>query len=96
MLDIRILVLQLESLTGHFSKFYLVESVIERPRQRVSKRARKNQEFFIKETPKLLYSVVINNRSLKKVAENKSEQEIELGLPPQPKAYLKYPSCDWF
>ena len=73
-----------------------MESVIEKPRQWASKRARKTQDLFIKETPKLLYSVVINNRSPKKGVENKAEQEIELGLPPQPKAYLKYPSCDWF
>jgi hypothetical protein len=49
----------------------------------------------IKETPKLLYSVVIHNRSSKKDVEDKPEQETELGLPPQPKAYLKYPDCDW-
>jgi len=73
-----------------------VESVIERPRQWAAKRARKNQELFLKETPKLLYSVVIHNRSQKKEGENKPERVIELGLPPQPKAYLKYPSCDWF
>ena len=86
----------LKSLSDHFSKFHVVTSVIEKPRQRTSKRARRNQELFIKETPKLLYSVVINNRSQKKEVETKVEQEIELGLPPQPKAYLKYPSCDWF
>jgi len=49
----------------------------------------------MKETPKLLYSVVINNRASKKEIENKSDHEIELGLPQQPKAYLKYPDCDW-
>ena len=85
-----------KSLSDHFSKLYVVTSVIEKPRQWASKRARKNQELFIKETPKLLYSVVINNRAPKKEAENKPEEEIELGLPAQPKAYLKYPSCDWF
>jgi hypothetical protein len=90
-----VLALLQKSLSGHFSKFYIVESVIEKPRQWAFKRARKNQEFFLKETPKLLYSVVINNRSPKKEAENKPEQEIELGLPPQPAAYLKYPDCDW-
>ena len=90
------LVLPQKSLSVHFFKFHNVTSVIEKPRQWASKRARKNQELFIKETPKLLYSVVINNRSPKKEVENKVEQEIELGLPPQPKAYLKYPSCDWF
>ena len=71
-------------------------SVIEKPKQWASKRARKNQEFFLKETPKLLYSVVIKNRSPKEEIEKKAEQEIEIGLPPQPKAYLKYPSCEWF
>jgi hypothetical protein len=74
-----------------------VESAIEKPMPRAFKRARKNQELYIKETPKLLYSVVINTkyRSPKKEAENKPEQEVELGLPPQPTAYLKYPDCDW-
>jgi hypothetical protein len=91
----RALVLLLKSLSDHFSKFHVVTSVIERPKQWTSKRARKNQEFFIKETPKLLYSVVINNRSQKKEVENKPDQDAELGLPPQPTAYLKYPDCDW-
>jgi hypothetical protein len=72
-----------------------VTSVIERPKHWASRRARKNQEFLIKETPRLLYSVVIHNRSSKKDVEDKPEQETELGLPPQPKAYLKYPDCDW-
>jgi len=72
-----------------------VTSVSEKPRQWASRRARKNQEFFRKETPKLLYSVAIHNRSQKKEVENEPDQENELGLPPQPKAYLKYPDCDW-
>lgn len=71
-------------------------SAIEKPKQWAFKRARKNRGLFINETPKLLYSVVINNRSPKKEAENKPAQEIELGLPPQPTAYIKYPDCDWF
>lgn len=70
-------------------------SVIEKPRQWAFKRTRKNQDLFIKETPKLLYSVVINKRPQKKEVEIKPEEEIEIGLPPQPKAYLKYPDCDW-
>jgi hypothetical protein len=73
-----------------------VTGAIEKPKQWAIRRARKNQEFFMKENPRLLYSVVINNRSLKKEVENKREQESELGLPPQPKEYLKYPDCDWF
>ena len=91
-----ILALLQKFLSDHFSKFHVVTSVIEKPRQWTFKRARKNQELFIKETPKLLYSVVINNRSPKKEVKNKPEQEIELGLPPQPKAYFKYPDYDWF
>jgi hypothetical protein len=71
-----------------------VTGAIEKPRQWAFKRARKNQEFFIKENPKLLYSVVIN-KVPKKAAESKLD-EIDLGLPPQPKEYLKYPDCDWF
>src|SRR4249919_693341 len=91
----RALVLLLKSLSNHFSKFHVVTSVIEKPRQWVSMRARKNQGVFIKETPKLLYSVVINNRSQKKETGNKTGEEVELGLPPQPTAYLKYPDYDW-
>jgi len=72
-----------------------VASVIEKPKQWAFKRTGKNQGLFIKENPKLLYSVVINNKSPKKEVENKPEQEIEIGLPPQPTAYLKYPDCDW-
>jgi hypothetical protein len=84
-----------KSLSDHFSKSHVVENAIEKRRQWGFKRARKNQEFFLKETPKLLYSVVINNRPPKIEPENKPEQEVELGLPPQPAAYLKYPGCDW-
>ena len=72
-------------------------SAIEKPKQWVFRRARKNQELSIKETPNQLYSVVINNnRSPKKEAENITEQDIEIGLPPQPKEYLRYPDYDWF
>ena len=96
MLNNRALVLLQKSLSDHFYKFHVVTGVIEKPKQWAFKRARKNQELFVKETPKLLYSVVINSRPLQKKADNKPEQEIELGLPPQPKAYIKYPDCDWF
>jgi hypothetical protein len=86
--------LLLTTLSDHFFKFYFVTGAIEKPRQWTLKRARKNQEFFIKENPKLLYSVVIN-KVPKKAAESKLDREIDLGLPPQPKEYLKYPDCDW-
>jgi len=72
-----------------------VTTAIEKPKQWAFKSARKNQGLFIKESPKFLYSVVINNRSPKKEVENKRHDEIELGLPPQPTAYLRYPDCDW-
>ena len=72
-------------------------SVIEEPKKLGFKRARKNQELFVNEAPKLLYTVILNtNRQQKKVAENKPKEEIEIGLPPQPKEYLKYPDYDWF
>ena len=71
-------------------------SAIEKPKQWTFKRTRKNQELFIKETPKLLYSVVIHNRFPKIEAKNKPDKYVELGLPPQPKEYIKYPDCDWF
>jgi len=73
-----------------------VTGAIEKPKPWAFRRARKNQEFFIKENPRLLYSVIINNRSPKKEAESKPEHEKELGLPAQPKGYLRYPDCDWF
>jgi hypothetical protein len=74
-----------------------VISEIEEPKKLVLKRARKNSELFINEVPKLLYTVVVNNyRQHKKEAGNKSEQESEMGLPPQPTEYIKYPDYDWF
>ena len=70
---------------------------IEEPKKLAFKRARKNRELLINEAPKLLYTVMLNNnRQQKKEAENKPEQEVEIGLPPQPKEYLKYPDYDWF
>jgi len=73
---------------------------IEEPKKLAVKRARKNRELFITEAPKLLYTVMLNNnRHQKKEAEHKPEhdfEDFEIGLPPQPKEYLKYPDYDWF
>jgi len=73
-----------------------VLSAIEEPKKTAFKRARKTKEPFVNEVPKLLYSVVVNNyRQQKREPEDKPEQEFEMGLPPQPKEYLKYPEYDW-
>ena len=71
-------------------------NVFEEPKRVDFKRSRKNRELFSKEVPKHLYTVIVsNNRQQKKVAENKPEEDIEIGLPPQPTAYLRYPDYDW-
>jgi hypothetical protein len=71
-------------------------NVFEEPKRVDFKRSRKNREPFSKEVPKHLYTVIVsNNRQQKKVAENKPEEDIEIGLPPQPTAYLRYPDYDW-
>ncbi len=70
-------------------------SVIEKPKKPIAlKRAVKNGELHIHEAPKL-YIVSVNNNS-KKEPDNKPEKDPEMGLPPQPKEYLKYPDYDWF
>ena len=70
-------------------------SVIEKPKKPIAlKRALKNGELYIHEAPKL-YIVRANNKP-KEEADNKAEQDPKVGLPPQPKEYLKYPDYDWF
>lgn len=71
-------------------------SVIEKPKKPTFRRARKNSERFVNEAPKHLYVIVNNDRQQKKETDNKPEQNVEMGLPPQPKEYLKYPDYDWF
>jgi len=74
-----------------------VISAIEKPKKPSFKRTRKNIGPFVNEVPTLLFTVVVNNyKQQKKEVENKPEQEFEMGLPPQPKEYLKYPEYDWF
>ena len=81
----------------YLPKKNFVISAIEKPKKSSFKRIRKNGEFFLNEAPKLLYAVVVNNyRQQKKEAENIPEQDFEIGLPPQPKEYLKFPDYDWF
>ena len=68
------------------------------------KRIRKTGESPANEVPKLIYSVIVNKyRQQKKEPEVESKQEIDkteafqqLGLPPQPKEYLKFPDYDCF
>jgi cell division protein FtsN len=74
-----------------------VISASEKAKESSFKRTRRNSEVFVNEAPKLFYTVIIDNyRQKKEEAENKTEQEFEIGLPPQPKEYLKYPDYDWF
>ena len=72
-------------------------SVIEKPKKTVAlKRAVKNSKLLVDEPPKL-YIVSVNNYvQEEKEGENKPEQDLEKGLPHQPKEYLKYPDYDWF
>lgn len=72
-------------------------SAIEKPKKSSFKRTRKTSEVFVNEAPKLFYTVIIDNyRQKKEEAESKTKQEFEIGLPPQPKEYLKFPEYDWF
>ena len=72
-------------------------SAIEKPKESSFKRIRKISGVFINEAPKLFYAVNVGNyRQRKEGTENKTKQEFEIGLPPQPKEYLKYPDYDWF
>lgn len=72
-------------------------SAIEKPKESSFKRTRKNSEVLVNETPKLFATVSLDYyRQRKEEAEHKTEQEVEIGLPPQPKEYLKYPDYDWF
>jgi len=74
-----------------------VLSVIDKPKKTAAiKRAVKNRELPVDESPKLYIVSVNNNVQQEKEAGNKSEQDREIGLPPQPKEYLKYPDYDWF
>ena len=70
-------------------------SVIEKPKEPIIlKRAVKNGELHVNDAPKL-YIVNVNNDP-KKEADIKPEPDPEVGLPPQPKEYLKCPDYDWF
>lgn len=72
-------------------------SVIEKPKKPIAlKRAAKNGEFSINEIPNLFIVSVNNNPQQKKDPDNTPEQDPEMGLPPQPKKYLKCPDYDWF
>jgi len=74
-----------------------VISAIEKPKESSLRRIRKNSEVFVNEAPKLFSIVSVDNyRQKKEEAEHKTKQEFEIGLPPQPKEYLKYPDYDWF
>jgi hypothetical protein len=91
-----VLALPLKSLSVYLFKSCFVLSAIEEPTKMAFKRARKNRELFINEAPRLRYSVGLNNNQHKKnEADNKPEQDFEIGLPPQPGQYLKYPEYDW-
>jgi hypothetical protein len=69
-------------------------SVIEKPKKPALRVIRKSSELFVNEVPDIFY---IGKAKLQKTEpENEPEPESEIGLPPQPKEYLKYPDYDWF
>lgn len=71
-------------------------SVLEKPKKAIAlKRAAKNGKLHVNEVPNLYIVSVNNNIQQKKEADDKPEQGPEMGLPPQPKEYLKYPEYDW-
>ena len=72
-------------------------SAIEKLKKPIAlKRAVKNGELHVDESPKLYIVNVNNNVKEEKDSENKFQPDLEIGLPPQPKEYLKYPDYDWF
>lgn len=73
-------------------------SAIEKPKESSLRRIRKNSGVFVNEAPKLFSTVSLEYyRQKKEEAEkNKTKPELEIGLPPQPKEYLKCPDYDWF
>lgn len=85
----------IEILIANRFKFFFVISVIEKPKKPAFRIVKRNNELFVDEVPEFLTVIVNNNKQQKKEAENKPEQELEVGLPPQPKEYLKYPEYDW-
>ena len=72
-------------------------TAIEKPKESSFKRTRQKNGVSVNEAPKLFHAVNVDNYRQRKVEmENKTKQEFEVGLPPQPKEYLKYPDYDWF
>ena len=73
-------------------------SAIEEMKKPSFKRTRKNNEFFIDEVPKQLYTVFVNKhrQQTEEELEKNPNQESEVGLPPQPTAYIKFPDVDLF
>ena len=62
-----------------------------------------NAELTVVEPTKLLIRIAVNNSKENNQAADMQKQEadekvinIQHGLPPQPKAYLKFPTYDWF
>jgi len=70
-------------------------SAIEKPNKPSLRLIKKTSEFFVDEVPDLFY-IGNNYKEQKKDPGNRREPEPEIGLPPQPKEYLKYPDYDWF
>lgn len=70
-------------------------SAIEKPNKPTLKVIRNSKELFVKEVPDVFF-IGKNNKRQEKETRNASEHEAEIGLPPQPKEYLKYPDYDWF
>lgn len=67
------------------------------------RRVKRNSEPTLRETPKVLFKVVVNNyrqneddpdKRINDVEESKEKEQN--GLPPQPTGYLKVPNYDWF
>ena len=78
-----------------------MRAVVEKGNKNISER--KNRELTRMEPPKHLFKVVVNNygRQGKEMAEIEEDNDEttdspQVGLPPQPTKYLKYPEYDWF
>ena len=73
----------------------MISAIEKKPNKPTLKVIRNNKDFFVNEVPDVFF-IGNNNKRQEIETIKKSEQEAEIGLPPQPKEYLKYPDYDWF
>lgn len=73
----------------------MISAIGKKPNKPTLKVIRNSKELFVNEVPDVFF-IGSNNKHQEIETRKKSEPEAEIGLPPQPKEYLKYPDYDWF